>query len=279
MSNPTTARTEGPSRRVSVGHQLLRVLGGIGVLALVILLISWGISAMQWTVLTNDNGLPNPVGPGVVFGSYTHSYTIPQGVEQDILMGIFFVPNFGPFTSEVGPEDSLFYGKPAPVSNSTTTIEYYVGFSITNPNGSAVNVWFTSPQGNLTQPCRMPQPTPLRVMCTLIPTPAGYGFGPYPLYFPTPVAGNYTLHLLPVPCPSGYNYCTSTNATLSITRAFSTLTYTRPYYNVGLATVIVAGASIIAAIAYLSITVGGIISRRWGTRPPGVHTPPLSVGD
>jgi hypothetical protein len=272
----TTTRAEGPARRFSARQELIRILGGIGVLALAILLIGWGISAMQWTVLTNDSALPNPVGTGVVFGSYTQTYTMPQGVEQNIFMGIFFGQGGGAL---VGPEDSQFYGRPAPVSNSTTTIEYYVGFSITNPNGSAVNIWFSSPQGNLTQPCETPQPTPIYVVCTLIPTPTGTGIGPYSEYFQAPVAGNYTLHILPVQCPTDYNYCTSTNATLSVTRAFSTLTYTRPYYNVGLATVIAAGGSIAIAIAYLSIAVNTIITIRRSTRPPSLHGPPPPVSD
>jgi hypothetical protein len=167
----------------------------------------------------------------------------------------------------VGPDGSFFTVAP-PVQNSSTTIKYYVGFSITNPNGSAVNVWFTGPQGNLTQPCRVPQVVMTYVVCTLIPTPAGTGLGPYSQYFLVPMAGNYTLHILSTQCPADYNYCTSSTAALSVSRAFSTLTYSRPYYNYGLITAIAAGAGIAVAVAYLSIACYRVLNQRQKMRPP-----------
>jgi hypothetical protein len=168
------SKAEEPSIKTTSKHEIIKVLGGIGALALAILLLSWGLSATQWTVLKSEDNLPNPVGNGVIFGSYTHSYSVPQGAERDIFMGLFFPPSGG---SLVEPDGSILAVAPS-VQNSSTTIKYYVGFLITNPNGSAVNIWFTGPQGNFTQPCRVPQVVMSYVVCTLIPTPPGTGISP-----------------------------------------------------------------------------------------------------
>ncbi len=220
------------------------------------MLLSWGLSAMQWTVLTTNNDLRDAVANGELFQSETRTYSIPQGTERDVYVGFYFHAGPG-YSSETGTNGSLFYGLTESVSNTTTTSQYYVSFSLTRPNGSAVNTWFTSPQGNLTQACGE---TPI-VTCLLPPNPPGGSIGSQLQFFQAPTAGNYTVHLLSTQCPAG-DYCTSTNATITVTRALSRVVYTRPYYNSGLATVIVAGVAITATIAFLSIIAYQVIVRR-----------------
>jgi len=218
------------------------------------LLLSWGLSAMQWTVLTTNNDLYDAVANGEL-QSETRTYSIPQGTERDVYVGFYFDAGPG-YSIQTWANGSLFYGLTEPVSNSTTTSQYYVSFSVTRPNGSAVNTWFTSPQGNLTQVCGE---TAL-VTCLLPPNPSVTG--PELQFFQAPTAGNYTLHLLSTQCPVGNYYCTSTNATITVTRTLSMIVYTRPYYNSGLVTVIVAGVAIAATIAFLLITGYQVIVRR-----------------
>jgi hypothetical protein len=252
-----------------------RVLAGIAVLAIVLLLLNWGLSATQWTILTTNNNLGDAVANGQL-GSESYTYSIPQGVEQDIYVGVYFQPGYRLF----GPDGSLFYGLAKPVSNSTTTSEYYVSFTISHPNGSAVTVWFTSPQGNLTQDCGIQTIPPFaEVACTLVPALLGTELGAYSNFFQAPTAGNYTIHVLSTQCPTGYNTCSSTNATVGVTRALSSVTYTRPYYNVGQATVMVAEVSIAVSIAILAITCYQVVIQQRKTRPPSVGRPSSPVVD
>ncbi len=257
-----------------------RILAGLAVLAIVLLLLGWGLSAMQWTLLTTNNNLRDAVLNGEL-GSETHLYSIPQGVERDIYVGLYFQPSTIGYSSIGGLDGSRYYGLAMPVANSTTTSEYYVSFSLSHPNGSAVSMWFTSPRGNMTQDCgsETVPPTPPVVVCSFNPTPPGSYLGPYSNFFQAPTAGNYTIHLLSTKCPANYNYCSSTNATVSVTRALSSVTYTRPYYNSGLATVIVAGVSIAIAIAFTAITSYRIIIQRRKMRPPRVGSRSSRVVD
>jgi len=138
---------------------------------------------------------------------------------------------------------------PTPGSNLSTTVDDYVIFSFTNPNGTALTVWYTGPQGNLTQDCSGAYPLG-EITCTYEPSAPGTRIGPYTTFFKTTVTGNYTIHLLSTQCTITPN-CSTTTAIGTLTLATSSLTYNRPYWALGLATVIVVGASI-AAIAYLA---------------------------
>ena len=265
MSSSDRARSQEPPR----WKTLSPVFAGMAVLALVLLLLGWGLSAMQWTILTTNNNVNDAVVNGEL-DSHTFSYSIPQNVERDFRVGVYFVPpssNAG-IARVTSPNGTSVIG-PTPVSNTTTTTEYYVFFSITNPNGSAVLVWFTGPQGNLSQTCGVSAV----VACRFEPTPPGSGLGPYSMFFQAPTPGNYTIHMLSTQCVATTN-CTTTNATLRLTTAFSLITYTRPYYNAGLATAIISGASIVVFIAIAGYRFVNrqrrIPSRRVGSPPPPV---------
>ena len=264
MSSSTNPTVDSVSTDNSPKHNRRRVvaqaLAGLGVLALALLLLGWGLSATQWTILSTNNNLTDAVNNGVLFGSYTSAYSIPQGVERDITVRLYFQPS-SPGLSSSSDINSSNYSLAQPVSSSTTTIQYYALFTFTNPNGSAVNVWYTGPQGNITQDCSSGI---LVAACLYSPSPAGSSTGPYMNFFQTPTAGNYTMHLLSTP----------STATLRISRALSLVVYNRPYYNTGLATEIVAGIATAAAIAYLSVTAARTLQKRpRKTRPPSAAPP------
>jgi hypothetical protein len=83
---------------------------------------------------------------GELGSSYTISYSIPQGVERDFQVGVNFItPSTG--ISRYDSENGTSISGPMPVSDSTTTTQSYVLFSFTNPNGSAVIIWYTGPPG------------------------------------------------------------------------------------------------------------------------------------
>lgn len=251
-----------------------KVLAGIAVLGLAVLLLIWGLYGTQWTVLSTNTNLADAVAIGTLNGSETHLYSIPQGQEWDISVGLSFKPSSGGYSASGGINGTFYYNLATPVSTPTTTSQYYAYFSLTNPNGSAVNVWFTGPQGNLTQDCGSGV---LEIACFYSPTPNGIGVGPRSNFFQAPTAGNYTMHLLSSPCSAMYDYCTSTTAIVSVTRSLSSVIYSKPYYNAGLATAIVAGVAIVAASAFLSIIGNRVLNKRVKTHPVGVSTP--SVAD
>lgn len=212
---------------------------------------------------------------GVFDSAKTYVYSIPQRQEQDVIVGLTFLPlirDDGGIT--YGANYSLYNGLAKPISNSTTTEEYYASFTFTYPNGSAVNVWFSGPQGNLTNDCGA------AVVCQYLPTQQGSSRSPHSNYFQVTAAGNYTIHIVSV-CPPGIT-CTSSIATLSVTRALSLVTYYRPYYISGMETTIVAEVTIaiVVALAILFLGIAGYrISRRKRAQSSHVRTPTSPVVD
>jgi hypothetical protein len=229
---------------------LSRTLATLGVLALTTLLLVWGLSAMQWTILTSNNDVRDALATSS-FQEETATYSIRQGTQAVYPITISFVASgsgygCGPTSSGI-PACSL----PKPGSNTSITIADYVIFSFTNPNGSALAVWYTGPQGNLTQYCNGPNVPQLT--CAYSPNPPGARTGPYTTFFETNTTGNYSINLLSTPCAFTPNYCSTTTAVGSLTISVAHITYSRPYWTFGLATVIVSGVAIAATIAYVAI--------------------------
>lgn len=81
-------------------------------------------------------------------------------------------------------------------------------------------------------------------------SPQGVGLVLGPIFFKIDTAGNYTLHMLSIPCKFTPSYCTTTTAVGTFSTASSSLTYSRPYWIAGLATVIAVVASIAIIIGY-----------------------------
>jgi hypothetical protein len=234
---------------------------------------------MQWTILTTNNNVNDAVATHKL-QTETALYSIPLGAQRYYTEWVNFhapssIYGYGTSCGFVGNVSTCTL--PTPVSNSSTTIEDYVVFSVTVPNGTAVMVWYTSPQGNLTLNCSGTVGAPLVVGCILEPNAPGViTTGPYSnLVVQVPTPGNYSIHLLSERC-SYSSYCSATTATGTVTLAVSTITYSRPYHTAGLATVIIAGVSIAVAIVFLTITGYHIVEdrrKRSGPRPPpAVHT-------
>lgn len=245
------------ARRVPV-----KALRAIGVLAIVLLLFGWGLSAMQWTILTRNSTLTDAVLTGMITVE-TVQYSVPRGVEQGYPITLSFTSS--------GCNLPITLGVPAtcldtPVSNATTTLSQYVVFSLTNPNGSAIILWFSGPQGNLTWDCS----SILIVTCEWDPSTAGSILTKGPLFFQVSVPGNYTMHLLGTSCNYG-STCTTSTAVGRGAISISTVTYSRPYYALGLATAVVAGVSL--AIAIIAPSISWSRDRNAGRR----HDPPRKV--
>ena len=150
MSSSTEARVEGPPEHARAKHERSRILAGIAILDIVLLLLGWGLSAMQWTVLTTNNNVIDAVATHKI-QTETALYSIPLGEERDYPQGVTFHSSSSTSCGGIGniPTCSLT----TPTSNSSTTIDDYVVFSVTRPNGSAITFWYTGPQGNMTQDC------------------------------------------------------------------------------------------------------------------------------
>jgi len=242
-----------------------RTLATLGVVALVILLLAWGFSAMQWTLLTTNNNVPDALTTSSVPATYG-TYSIPQGTERDYSACFDFQTTGSPACGS-GPLIHPGRTLPSPADNLSTTIDDYVVFKFTNPNGTALMVWYSGPEGNLTQDCGG------RVIpCIYQPSPQGSRLDLHPIFFKINTAGNYTLHLLSIPCTSSPSYCTTTTAVGTFSLASSSLTYSRPYWIAGLATVIAVVASIAIILAYFATA----DYRRYRGWPKHNH-PPQSI--
>ncbi len=268
MSRSTEARAEAPLSSPSARGERVRIFAGIAVLAMVLLLFGWGLSAMQWTILTTNNNVNDAVATHKI-QTETALYSIPLGAEHDYPQGITFHASASMSCGGIGnnPTCSL----PTPASNSSTTIDDYVLFSLTRPNGSAVTFWYTGPQGNLTQDCGAGV---AEVTCHVEPNPPGTGTGPFSNLFLTLTSGNYSIHILSTQCSFTPNNCSRTTSTGTLTVAVSTITYSRPYYAAGLATVIIAGISIAVAVVFLAITGYRVVDdrkKRTSPRAPRVR--------
>jgi hypothetical protein len=231
---------------------------------------------MQWTILTTNNNVNDAVATHKI-QTETALYSIPLGVQRNYPECVDFRGPSSVYGTSCGgigyPSTTL----PTPVSNSSTTIEDYVLFSLTRPNGSAVTFWYTGPQGNLTQDCGVGV---AEVACHVEPNPPGTGTGPFSNLFLIHTPGNYSIHLLSTQCSFTPNYCSTTTTTGIVTLAVAIITYSRPYYSAGLATVIIGGVSIAVAVVFLTITVYRIVEnrrKRSGPRPPAV--PPVQGVD
>jgi hypothetical protein len=235
--------SEGPHGDSSSWNGRILILAGLAVLVIVLLLLGWGLSAMQWTILTTNNNVSDALATHrltVLAGPYS----VPLGVERSYTLVLSFQASQATLSCGTYlnyPTCSL----PMPISSSPTTIDDYVIFSIVlNSNGSAATVWYAGPHGNLTQP--------VRLFSTASST-----------FFKALVPGNYSLFILPVRCvPPEACQTNATNATGSFTLAVGTLTYNRPYYTSGLATVLVAGPSLLLAAAFLTVTANRIVKKR-----------------
>ncbi len=226
---------------------------------------------MQWTILTTNNNANDAVATHKI-QTETALYSMPLGVQRYYPEWVSFhtqssIYGYGTSCGFIGNVSTC--SLPTPVSNSSATVEDYVLFSFANPNGTAVTFWFTSPQGNLTQECG----DSVVVACNLEPNPPGARTGPYSNLFQIPTPGNYSIRLLSTQCSFTSN-CSTTTAKGTVTVAVSTITYSRPYYTAGLATVIIAGVSVAIAVVFLTITSFRAVDdrrKRSGPRPPAVH--------
>src|SRR5260370_42051765 len=81
MSSSTETRMEGPLNNPRAKRERSRILAGIAVLAMVLLLLGWGLSAMQWTILTTDNNVNAAVATHKI-QTETVLYSIPLCVER-----------------------------------------------------------------------------------------------------------------------------------------------------------------------------------------------------
>ncbi len=241
-----------------VSAKLIRSLATLAVLAILVLLLVWGFWATQWTTLTTNNNVRDALVTASVTAE-TATYSIPQGAQRDYPVCIGFQTS-GSSTGCAVSASTPTHILNSPVSNQSTTIDDYVVFSITNPNGSALIVWYSGPKGNLTQDCNGAYPAG-EITCTYEPSPTGARLTLGSTFFKTPTPGNYSIHLLSTQCTQTPN-CTTTTAVGSLTLATATLTYNRPYWAYGLATEILAGASIATTVAYSAIASYSSVKRR-----------------
>jgi hypothetical protein len=207
---------------------------------------------MQWTVLTTNNNVSDALATSSVLALGPGTYSIPQGAERDY-SACFNFQIQGSRTCGSGPVIRAGRSLPPPSENLSTTIDDYVVFKFTNPNGTALMVWYSGPEGNLTQDCGGKVITCVYQSSTI---------GTYTAFFKILTPGNYSLHLLSIPCPSTPSYCTTTTAVGTFSLASSSLTYSRPYWIPGLATVIGVAASI-ATILVCYATADYRRYRRW----------------
>lgn len=140
----------------------------------------------------------------------------------------------------------------APPTSPSTITTYYVVFSITdNANTAPLVATFTGPRGPLNVTGYSPANSyPL--------DPGGLTLTTFQ-YFETDQPGNYSAHILTTKCDFR---CSTTNATGYVMTGQSSLTYDRPYYNAGLATVIVALVGIALTIVFLAINTFLSLMRR-----------------
>jgi hypothetical protein len=147
-----------------------------------------------------------------------------------------------------------------PVSSPSMTTENYVYFAVTdNASGPPLILSYTSPQGSLNDSAGQPR--------TSLSAGSSYSASDQQI-FPAPSPGNYTVHVLTDYCPMG-STCSS-NATGQADTAVSVVLYNRPFYNAGLATVIVTIGVMAVAAAFLAITVKRILEHR--IHPKSVET-------
>src|SRR5260370_26431087 len=81
MSSSTETRMEGPLNNPRAKRERSRILAGIAVLAMVLLLLGWGLSAMQWTILTTDHNV-NAAAATHMIQTATHLSSIRLGVKR-----------------------------------------------------------------------------------------------------------------------------------------------------------------------------------------------------
>jgi hypothetical protein len=242
-----------------------------------LLLLGWGLSAMQWTALTSPGDLRSAVLEGTRDSTYTLPYTLPLNATGNFTIALQF-GHYGGYTCYTGSNAACYMNLPGPVSNSTTTTQDYVLFTTTLNNGGLTLVgYYTAPNGTLA--IGWDKGCTAGGYCTYWPVTGFTFFSPYmgapntmSQFFQAPAAGNYTIHMQSTQCLR----CSATNATGYVSLAVSTIAYTRTYFYPGLATAIVGGVSAVAALAFLSrrISQGKIRQEKTGYRQVDVTLPP-----
>ena len=190
---------------------------------------------------------------------FTARYSLPLGSQWTYPVNVTFVGG----TCIYGPTYATC-SVPPPVSNSSTTIEDYVTFDLSIPNGTAIKIWYTGPRGNMTFDCGSGA---MYSFCHLEPIPPGVMVGPFRFYFLVPTPGNYSFHALSEQCTYTSN-CSTNNAIGTVTAGLSTIQYDRPYWAWGLATEIGAITGIIT-----TVMVAGIIAYRGQKQRRADHPP------
>ena len=257
--DPTKAAVKRPGSHSWRSHGRIRILAGIAVLATTLLLLNWGLSAMQWTTLTYRNY--TDIRYAVMsdtFYEHTLPFSNPLGNETTFTVDLLSLNTQSPTPTDqcysnvkaniVCPEQMF-----SSVSSPSTTTEDYVVFYITvNASSAPIVASFTGPQGPLNVTGYIP--------ANSIPLDPGLGSSVSTFqYFPTANPGNYSAHILTVKC---HYACSTTNATGLIMTGQSSIAYDRPYYLGGVATVIVGGAGIAVTVAFLAISIFQILRQR-----------------
>lgn len=225
-------------RKSSRKKTVLSLLGGLGILLIVLLLLGWGLSAMQRTVSTS-----------IERDSGSRSFSI-STASQDYWGAQICFPSScnipATFGGGIFAHGLYWAGMPAPYSVLTGSLENFVDFSLTTNSTNGIRAWFSGPNGNLSS--------------TIVQAPGITLLEGFPVVSP----GNYSVHV--------WTQDPLNNATGQFSVVLRTVLYARPYATAGLETVIVA----LAAICLLGVVAAFLgyrsLKRRRIPHPPREET-------
>lgn len=260
MQDPTAYRGKKPPRNTAWKRERNKILAGIAMLAITLLLLAWGLSALSWTTLANAYYPSSNDVSHAVFSHYIYTHTFafsnPPNNERIINVNLSFggssISADQCYTNASANTSCTEY-MPAPASDLTTTTQVYVLFFVTdNAHSPAIAVFFTGPQGRLnytgySQPEYLEPYTNVSISTQQ--------------FFETPIPGNYSAHIVTYKCGTETT-CATTNSTGSVTTALAAVAYNRPFSVAGLATVVIAAISMAFIAAFLSITSYRVLKRK-----------------
>ena len=232
QSQKTVQSLRKPGRKKAV----LSLLGGLGVLLIALMLLGWGLSAMQWTVSTTTDR-----------DSASRTFSIPAGSQDYWGAQICFpsscrIPDYA--TTGVDRHGLYWASLPEPYTVVTGTLKDFVDLQLSFNYSDGARVWASGPNGNLS-----------------VVSQAGKAEG---FSFPVDIPGNYSVHIMATIALS--------NTTGLISVALRTIVGQRQYGTAGLESAIVASTAILvlgAVGAYLGFQ---FLKHRRKPHPPREET-------
>ena len=235
-----------------------RVRSGIG-LVMVIVLLSWGVFALTWTIPNDRVTILDSVLHGQPW-TYGHSISVPPGTNGTFVLGMFHQSPSPGLTGGGLLNGFMIYDVPMTSSNPwEVKLEYAVFSFLIAFNGSSnATFWMTDPQGSLA-------PLSCGLSCSVAITPrivpwlsGGSVRGSW--FTEMMGEGNYTFWIQNTGPGVAYG---------NVTAGASTVTYSRPYFLAGLLTIVPA-AGYLGLAAY---SIGGSVQRSMNQNDLEVRKP------